>query len=220
MKRSVEAIIEEQVKRWQVLQTEKAAAKPAVPAVTLSREFGSGGNEIARKIAEKLGYDLFDQQVVDEMADSAEVSKIWMETLDEKGINVLDDWIASLVDEKHLWPDQYMKHLMKIVGTIGKHGRAVIVGRGANFLLPPDTILRVRIVSSMKSRIACVSEKQGVSADKAKRLILKKESDRRAFIRKYFHADISDPANYDLVINTETLSVDRAVDTVSCALGS
>ncbi len=218
MKRSIEAIIEEQVKRWQVLQKEKAAEKHAVSVVTVSREFGSGGYEIAWKMAEKLKYDLFHQQVVDEMSESAEVSKIWLETLDETGINVLDDWIASLVDENHLWPDQYMKHLMKIIGTIGKHGNAVIVGRGANFLLPPKMRLRVRVVAPMEARIDNVSKKQGISPEEAKRLIIKTESDRRAFIRKYFHADISDPANYDLILNTGTLSVDKAVDVVSCAL--
>ena len=72
------------------------------------------------------------------MAESAHVSVQLLETLDEKGATMLEEWISSLVDSRHLWPDQYLQHLMKIIGTIGKHGRAVVVGRGANFVLPPE----------------------------------------------------------------------------------
>ncbi len=91
MTRSTEAIIEEQIKRWQMMQTEKAAAKTKVSVITISREAGSGGMLIAEKIAETMGYDLFHQQIVDGMSESADVSKIWLETLDETGVTVLDE---------------------------------------------------------------------------------------------------------------------------------
>ena len=71
-------------------------------------------------------------EFIHDMAESARVSVRLLETLDEKGVSVLEEWISSLVDKRHLWPDRYLQHLMKIIGTIGKHGRAVIVGRGAN----------------------------------------------------------------------------------------
>lgn len=58
----------------------------------------------------------------------------------------------------------------------------------------------------------------GVTLDEARRRVLRTDSDRRAFIRKYFHADITAPVNYDLVINTGTLSVDAAVESILGAL--
>jgi cytidylate kinase len=218
MKRSTEAIIEEQIKRWQVMQTQKAAEKIKVSVITVSREAGSGGMAIAEKIADSLGFDLFHQQIVDGMSESADVSKIWLESLDETGVTTLDEWITSFVNDRHLWPDQYMKHLMKIIGTIGKHGRAVIVGRGANFLLPPETRLRVRIVAPMELRVKNLTERFNVSADEAKRRLIKTESDRRAFVRKYFNEDIADPSNYDIVLNTGTFDIDRAVEVIKTAL--
>ena len=87
---------------------------------------------------EKLGIDIFHQEVIHKIAESADVSETVLETLDERGLNTLEHWISSLVHERHLWPDRYMQHLMKVIGTIGNHGRAVIVGRGANFILPAD----------------------------------------------------------------------------------
>jgi len=107
---------------------------------------------------------------------------------------------------------------MDVIGTIGKHGRAVVVGRGANFILPPDQRFRVRITAPRRFRIQNVARKFNISEDEAKRRVIQTESDRKAFIRKYFNADIADPDNYDLTINTENLSVDHAAQVVAAAL--
>jgi len=107
---------------------------------------------------------------------------------------------------------------MKVGGTIGEHGRAIIVGRGANFVLPPGRRFRVRIVAPEKKRVKKVSTDYGVPLKEAKRRIIKTESGRRAFIRKYFNADIADPVNYDLIINTGTISIDAATDAIKGAL--
>jgi cytidylate kinase len=139
--------------------------------------------------------------------------------LDEKGHSVLEDWISSLVYERYLWPDQYLQHLMKVIGTIAKHGRAVIVGRGANFILPPGRQFRVRVTAPQKLRIERVAREFNIPQDEAKRRVIRTESERKAFIRKYFNSDIADPVNYDLTLNSEILSIDHAVNLISAALG-
>ena len=217
--KTIPQIIEEHVHRWQIMHKEGAEEKVGVSIVTLSREPGSGGRIIASRLAEKLDIDIFYQEVINEIAKRADVSNKLVETLDERGLSTLEDWISSLVHERHLWPDRYMQHLMKVVGTIGKHGHAVIVGRGANFILPPDKRFSVRIVAPQVWRVKNVSRKFDISQEDAKRRVMRTESDRRAFIRKYFNADIADPTNYDLVVNTATLKVDDAVKVISSALG-
>jgi len=217
--KSIPRMIEEQVQRWQIMQKKGKAGKEGVSIVSVSREPGSGGRIVAGKLADKLGIDIFHQEVINEMAKSADISEKLMETLDERGLSILEDWISSLVHERHLWPDRYMQHLMKVIGTIGKHGRAVIVGRGANFVLPPEKRFSVRIVAPQSWRIQNVSKDFDIPFEEAKRRVMRTESDRRAFIRKYFNADIADPTNYDLVINTATLNVDDAVNVISSALG-
>ncbi len=217
--KSIPQIVEEQVHRWQIQQKEQREEKERVPIITVSREPGSGGRIVAQKLSARMGFEVFHQEVLHEMAKRAEVSNQLLATLDERGLSILEDWISSLVYDRHLWPDQYLQHLMNVVGTIGKHGRAVVVGRGANFILPPEQRFRVRITASRKLRIENVARNFNLSQDEAKRRVIKTESNRKAFIRKYFNADIADPTNYDLVINTDSLTVDNAVDVVGAALG-
>jgi cytidylate kinase len=217
--RSVEQLIEEQMHRWRLMHTEKKEEKKRLPIITISREPGSGGRIVAQKLATKLNVEVFHQEVLHEMAKRAEVSEQMLATMDERGLSILEDWISSLVYDRHMWPDEYLKHLMNVIGTIGKHGQAVVVGRGANFILPPEQRFRVRFTAPQRFRIQKVAREFNISEDEAKRRVIKTESDRKAFIRKYFNADIADPDNYDLTINTEILSVDHAANVVAAALG-
>ena len=217
--KTISQIVEEQIHRWQVLRHEQKDEKAAVSTVTISRDPGSGGRIIAKKLAQKLGFDVFHREVLHQMAESADVSEHLVNTLDEKGLSILEDWISSLVWERHLWPDEYLHHLMKVINTINEHGRAVIIGRGANFILPADRQFRVRITAPQKVRIEHVARAFNISDDEARRRVIRTESDRKAFVRKYFNADITEPSHYDLIINTGTLSIDHAVDVISAALG-
>jgi cytidylate kinase len=212
--RSIEQIIEEHVHRWEFSRHREVAKQTKPPVVTLSREPGSGGRIVAEGLAEKYGLSIFHQEVIHDMAQSAKVSKRLLETLDEKGISMVEDWISAAIRERHLWPDEYLQHLMKVIGTIGSHGAAVIIGRGANFILPPEGRFRVRVIAPLKVRVERVARDFDVTPDEAKKRIIRTESNRRAFIRKYFNADIADPNNYDVVMNTGTLSVQQAVGAI------
>ena len=213
--RSVDKIVEDQIQQWQ--RTKGAAVKKAPPkasVITVSRQPGSRGNEIAGKLAEAFGYELFDREIIQQMAEDANTSSRVLETLDEKGLNVLEDVIATVVEQRHLWPDQYMKHLMKIVGTIGKHGKAVIVGRGATFIVPPAENIRLRFIASLENRIKKVAEESNISADEARRQIYRVESQRRSFTRRYFYTSVDEPTHFDLIINTDDINDDQAVTMV------
>jgi cytidylate kinase len=217
-KRSLGKIIEDQIVRWQVDQKKKYK-KPIRPVITLSRVPGAGGSVLAQRLAQDLKIDLFDQKIVEEIAKSSKVSEKVVQTLDEQDRSVLDDWIRML-GEGYLWSYEYLKYLTKVVGTIGAHGHALILGRGASFILPQEVSLRVLVLAPLQTRIDNVMRGYGASASEARRRVLRTESDRRAFIRKYFNADMTDPLNYDLVINTKNLSIDAAVKIVEEAFNS
>ena len=218
--KSIEQVIEDQVRRWQAMSPSPQDRAKLPPVVTISRQPGSGGRLIAKGIADKLGLNLFDREILQGVAESAKMSSFLLESLDEKGLNLVDDWVSSLVNERHLWPDQYLQHLMKVVGTIAKHGKAVIVGRGANFVLPTEGVFRVRVVAPQEDRVRHVVEDFGVDPSEAKRHVVRAESDRRAFVRRYFNADIANPENYDLVINTGRMSLETAIATIVAALSA
>lgn len=216
--RSPQQIVEEQVQRWQLLK-KTAPEKQVSPTVTLSREPGSGGRVVAEALAAELGFDIFHQEMIQQLSENTRVQHRLLETLDERGMNVLEEWISSLVNERHLWPDQYLKHLMKLVGVIARHGSAVIVGRGANFILPPECCLKLRVIAPRRTRIENVARLHEVTRQEAERRVIRTESERRAFVRKYFNADIDDPLNYDMVINAGRLDVKAAVCAVRGVLG-
>lgn len=216
--KAIQQIIEEQVRRWEILRKEKAEAK-TMPVITLSREPGSGGRPVAQAVADRLGLDLFDHQIINAMAQNAATSTRVIQTLDERGGSMIEDWVSAAISERHLWPDEVLHVLMKVVGTIARHGGAIIVGRGANFILPPESRFRVRIIAPLERRISRVAETYGVSQNDAKRRVLRTESDRKAFVRKYFHSDIADPAHYDMVLNTGTLSIESAAAAICAGVG-
>lgn len=211
--RSVEKIVEEQIQQWQ--HSKAAVPKKEAPAkasvITISRQPGSKGNEIAAKLAEAFEYDLFDREIIQQMAEDAKISSRVLETLDEKGLNVLEDVIATIAEQRHLWPDQYLKHLMKIIGAIGRHGKAVIVGRGATFIIPPKESIRLRFIASMENRVKKVAGEFNISEDEARRQIYNVEAQRRAFTRRYFYTSIDEPTHYDLIVNTDYISDEQAV---------
>ncbi len=217
-RRSIEKIVDEQVLQWNRFNVDKKEAQSSISVITISRESGSGGTILAAKLAKELNFDLFHREVIQEMAESAHISTRIVETLDEKGLSVLEDSIAAMIRDRHLWPDQFLRHLMKVVGTIGKHGRAVIVGRGAQFILPDDENLKVRVIAPLAKRIRNVAHELDVAESEAQKMILKTDSDRRSFSRKYFYSDVTDPLHYDLVINTARLSIEAAVKTIIAAL--
>jgi cytidylate kinase len=216
--RSLQQIVESQVQRWQLMK-KAPPEKQSTPVITLSREPGSGGRFVAEALARNLEFDVFHQEMIQQLAESAHVQQRLLETLDEKGMNVLEEWISTLVDNQHLWPDQYLKHLMKLVGIIGKHGNAIVLGRGANFMLPPKRCLRLRLIAPLRIRIENVVRRYKVPRQEAERRIIRTESERKAFVRKYFNTDIADPIHYDMVINMEFVETAAAVSAICSALG-
>jgi cytidylate kinase len=214
--RSIHQLIDEQVRKWNLTQAAKKEAPPPKTVITLSREPGSGGRLVAQGIADRLKLDLFHQEVLHAMASSAKVGTQVLATLDERGLNMLEDWMAALVNERHLWPDEYARHLFKVVGAIGRHGRAVLVGRGANFILPTDRRFRIRVVAPLEFRVQSVAHTHHVELAEARRRVVRTDADRKAFIRKYFHADIADSLHYDMVLNTGVMDIEHAV-AAACA---
>lgn len=212
-KDTVRQFVKAQLKTWQGRAGETTEATRQ-PVVALSMEPGSAGFRVAQSLAEQLGYDLFHRSIVHAIAASARTSDKIVESLEKDRLSGVQDFISSLINQHYIHPDLYLEHLMKVVATIGKHGRAVVVGRGACFILPPEECFSVRVVAPMAVRIQNVVEAFEAEKEEAKRRILIRESRRRAFVRQSFNQNINDPLHYDLVLNTGRLSVPAAVAAV------
>ena len=219
MNRPLFKIIDEQIKRWELGKRQPPPRVSSINVITVSRECGSRGQEVARTLAEKLGFDLFHHEILEAMVETSKNNKALLETLDEKAMNIVDDIVSALVHEHHLWPDEYSKLLLKIMNTIGKHGNAVILGRGGNCALRKCNTLRVRIVAPDHIRREYLQKTRDLSPDDAHKFMVSTDANRAAFVKRYFNSDANDPANYDLILNTGTLSLEKAVQTILCAIG-
>jgi len=124
-----------QVDKWRKLldkvlkQGLKAENFKGGPVITVSREPGAGGSEIARRLSKALGLDLIGGQIIQHVADSAKMSRRVIESLDEREVTIRETLLSSLFGENRPWPGEYLNHLTRVIGTIGIFGNVIIVGR-------------------------------------------------------------------------------------------
>jgi cytidylate kinase len=212
---SVEKFVNQQIKKWEkIYSVEEKKERADIPVITLCMEPGSSGCLIAEQVSNRLGFDFFHRDMIHKISESARISKAVVESLERERMSGLQDFIASVIKDKYIHPSTYLNHLMKVVGTIGRHGHAVIVGRGANFIIPPQDRFAVRVIAPLEFRVENVANRFGVSKDSAKRRVMVRESRRRAFVRQSFNADINDPLNYNLILNTGAMKIEVAVATI------
>jgi cytidylate kinase len=211
---SVERFLEIQVQEWG-RRGEKRKGNRAGPVITISREPGSNGDFIAQTLAKKFGLDLYDWKIVEEIAKDAHVSEQAVATLDEIVASELDDWLTGIGPGPGFSSSQYMQGLRKVLFTVATHGNAVIMGRGANFLLPPEKItLGLRLVAPLDARVKNIMRGLRLSQKGAIKHITDRERERRLWVKKYCRADINDAANYHAVINTALVATETILQIV------
>jgi len=216
--RPIHRMIEDQVHRWEALGQTCARSFMVEPVITISRLPGCAGRAVAQELSGLMDFELFDKALLDGIAERTHMSAERVGELDDKVRSRLLELMESLIQQRYAGED-YFRHLCRTVLAIAKRGRAVILGRGASFILPPKTSLRVLLVAPLPVRIHSLSQRLGLSYDEARGRIARVEGDRRAFIMRHFHRDLTDPTAYDLVLNTEESGVCATVDAIRMAWG-
>ena len=176
--------------------------------ITVSRIPGSGGNEVARQLAEKNKLNLLDRMAIDRYIQEHPEYPGWIKRLDEH--------TPGLFDRGSDRRNSYLDILKLVVFETALKGEALILGRGSQFILHDvPGIFHVRLICSEsrgKDRIALLLEDKDAPIDKIYRKML---SDREGFHRYFFHADANDATYYDLVVNTDNISQERVIDLVA-----
>jgi cytidylate kinase len=190
------------------------------PFVTISRDHGSGGQVIAEKLAERLGWTCLNRQVVDYVAAHTQVRAQLIELLDEHTRGHLETWIRSHVMGKYLNETDYARHLASVIRAVICQDPAVILGRGGAYMLAGERQygLHVRVVAPFEYRVLRIAETQSLSKEEARARILSVDHDREEFLRSVFHRNGKDPLDYDLLINTAYIGLDDSVSLLLRAL--
>jgi cytidylate kinase len=181
------------------------------PCLLISRELGSGGTQIARKVAARLGWPHLDKEIIDRLGSEYGTPRVVLDAVDEKKVGWLTDMLNGWIEGHGFSQLAYVNRLGRLFNMAAKRGNVVIVGRGAKFLLPKSTGFSVRIIAPLDFRIDQIVQRDGVSAAEARKHIQRSDADRRTFVRTYFHQDVADPHTHDLVVNIKQVTPEYAV---------
>ncbi len=218
MPKYIEEIVSRQVQKSEIAKksTEQKYASCPNLVVTISRHMGSGARIIAETVASDLGWSLWDRDLLDAMAEDADVSRQVVEQFDEKTISEIELFARSAMGDHEVSGFMYLRHLAKAVAAISKLGNAIILGRGANFLLPQA--LNIRIDESFDKRVRNMMEFEQMTKADAENQLKKSDKDRDSFLAKTFGKQRVENEQYDLVIWMDKFSNEGAIDIVKSAI--
>ncbi len=180
------------------------------PFITVAREPGSGGAPIAQLVAQKLGFEFVDEQIVDEIARSTKRRRAIIQEIDEKSRSRIEDIVQSLVNLEYIDEETYIAELVKVILSYAHKGKCVILGRGSNFITPFAKGLHVSITAPYETRVQRAMHFEGLSESKAKEVIAKVEEERNEFTRQYFKKSSRHRNVFDITINTTALTVPQS----------
>jgi cytidylate kinase len=182
--------------------------------ICISREAGAGGGALARLVGLRLGWKVYDDELIEAIAHRMGVALDEVRTLDELAPSVVQDWLLPLREEYYAPQEAYLDHLAKLIEAIGRAGESILVGRGAGFMLPRESTLSLRVVAPLKIRAQRLAERMGVSVRTARRAARDLDRRRHQFDRTMHRADSHDPHSYDLVLKSDTLGLEIATEIV------
>jgi cytidylate kinase len=201
---------------WQTQKQEKAEVAPAF-TIALSRQVGARGNSVAKEVGARLGWPVYDRELLEQIAREMDVRVQLVQSVDEKRVGTIQELIESFMALPRANQDVYFRHLLDTIFSLGSHGECIIVGRGAAQILPPATTLRVRLVANLDDRIAVMMKRLNLTRLEAARLEAM-DLERNRFVQEHFHKDLTDPLGYDLVLNSSRFSDRECTDLIILAL--
>jgi len=199
-----------------------------MPIITISRQYGSGGSDVAARVAALLGWTLFDNSIVDAVAQKMGVPTDTVRALDER----TPPFVARLADTLALGTPQVMtptaaaavlspderviEMTRRVMEDAVTHGPVVVVGRGAQVVLSEHAdAVHVFCYAPRDALVRRVAAREGISTAEADRMVADVNRQREAGVRRHYGRAWSAPEHYHLCVNTDWLGIDGAADLVA-----
>ncbi len=198
--------------------------------VTIGRQFGSGGHEVGRRLAMRLGIPFYDKELITLTAENSRFAESYLAKMDEQKPSLLNMGSAGLVPSAgiamsrevvmnqfyNLSPnDQVFLEKSRIIQALAKKGSCVIVGRCADYVLRDYDTVNFFIQANLEDRVSRkLALEEHVEHDRAsmEKLIKSTDKNRSKYYEYYTHKKWGNASNYDLCVNTSSVGVDGAVD--------
>ncbi len=196
----------------------------APPVITITRQYASGGSDVARLVAAQLEWDVIDNEFVDQVARRAGVAPAEIAQRDERAPGLLERLARTLAAASpeisvasaalpRVEQDEaaIVELTERVIAEAAAHGRIVLVGRGAQAVLAQrNDALHVYVVASKPWRARLAVERLGVNPAEADRVVEETDRQRDQYVKTYYGRHRQDFSNYDMVVNTERLGIDGA----------
>jgi cytidylate kinase len=174
--------------------------------ITFSRKAGTDGAEVARRVAQQLGYNFYHTEAIENAAREMGFLKDVQE-IDEK----VPSLFQRLFSQK---PEVHLDRLHSVIYELASRGNAVFLGRGSHILLRSfKCALHVRVTASLEKRVEILMGR-GFHREAAIKTIDRSDHERGAFIKFAFRVDWDNPELYDLVLNMDNLTIGLAASTI------
>jgi cytidylate kinase len=191
------------------------AGVPAAVTIAISREAGARGSTIGNRAAQKLGWQVYNQELLEYIAHEGAFRQNVVDNLSPEAARWAEDRLQKLLREQNLSQHPCIMDLARIILALGAQGKVVIVGRGAGCILPPASTLNVRIVAPLAERVAYISQWLRLTEKEAAEEVRLRDARRAEFIPTHFHRQPGDIYQYDLLLNSSLLGEDLAATLIA-----
>lgn len=184
--------------------------------ISIGRQHGSGGREIARLLARELGIKCYDKEIVDEAAKHSDFSRDLINAYDEKRMSAFMLHAGGYgLNENFRLNMQVVSAQFDAIREIASKGDCIFVGRCADYILRDRSdLVSVFILGDMDERLKCLERRQGLDVATARKKIKEVDKDRSSFYKYYSDQVWGDAQNYDLCINSSRLGVEGTVKVI------
>lgn len=200
--------------------------------ITISRQFGAGGKTLGKMVADKLGYTFADSDIIQKIAEEANVSPHWVESFEKEAgtklsrvisTMVSQRWVDRILKDEHGYLDEkiYLDYLILIIAQMADEGNVVILGRGSQYILDdhPDA-LHVLLIDEWDSRVDFMKNQYDMPRNKAERVVNAEDRRRMNLYSKLGKRDYDHPSLYHLVINMHRFTLEQAMDLICYLVGA
>jgi cytidylate kinase len=194
-----------------------APAAPAVPAaltVAVSREAGSRGGSIARRAGRKLGWEVYNQELLEYIAQEGAFRQDIADHLAPETARWVEERLDTLLREQNLSQHPSLANLARVILSLGAQGEVILIGRGAGSILPREATLHVRAMAPLPDRIAYMSQWLRLTVEEAADLVELRDRRRAEFVTTHFHRQPADVYQYDLLLNSSLLGEELCADLI------
>ena len=200
--------------------------------VTITRQYGAGGSRVAQFVAQALGWTVIDNEFVEAVATRAGLPVETVVAHDERAPSLMERLVRTLATaspevfvpagstDEEPTEEQIVKVTARVIAEAAQHGRAVLVGRGAQAVLAsagPGEALHVWVVAPRAARLTTLMKRLNLDAKAAEAAMDDTEANRDRYVHKWHDRHRQDPANYHLAVNTGFLGYEAAAELVVSA---